>query len=211
MRRPGKKSQETGVHAALGQGPGASSRKIHDNIFACFRIKTPQQMRDMMKHSLFQKENRVPEPAPGPLNTLQARIYPDPYLWPCFPLPNYKTIFSSLPKEGTAFRALACCDPPLPGKAVELFFPSFGPNSVSPFLMQHGWAEAKFQSHAGDQSRPFVTPRGVRSTKLHNNFLEEGFNHLGGVSLSGWDVLLSLLKVSTNTSRHLRFSVAQGI
>ena len=33
-------------------------------------------------------------------------LYPDPYLWPWFPLPNGKTISYSLPKEGTVFRAL---------------------------------------------------------------------------------------------------------
>lgn len=41
--------------------------------------------------------------------------------------------------EGTVFKALTCCDPPLPGKAIKLFFfPSFTPNSVSAFQFGTG-------------------------------------------------------------------------
>ena len=44
----------------------------------------------------------------------------------------------SVPKGGTVFEALACCDPPLPGKAIKLFFFSFAQNSVSAFLFGTG-------------------------------------------------------------------------
>ena len=54
------------------------------------------------------------EPVMGPLNTNLGRmktcIYPDLYLWPYFLLPNYETTSYSLPREGTVFRAPACCD-----------------------------------------------------------------------------------------------------
>ena len=56
-----------------------------------------------------------------------ACTYPDPYLWPYFPLPNYKTISHSLPKEDTVFKALACYGLLCLGKAMKtifFFFPS---------------------------------------------------------------------------------------
>ena len=59
---------------------------------------------------------------------------PDSYLKTYF-CPFYYKIPSNSFQWGadTVFRALACCDLPLPGKAIKVFFFSFPQNSVSAF------------------------------------------------------------------------------
>ena len=54
---------------------------------------------------------------------------------------------------GTVFRALACCDPPLPGKAIKLFF--FFPYSKPSLCISiwHWQTEAKFQQHYHHQKQ----------------------------------------------------------
>ena len=64
---------------------------------------------------------------------MQACLYLDPSLGPYFLLSNYKTIPQSSPTWGRVIKTLACCDPPLPGKEIKLFFFSFTQNSVSAF------------------------------------------------------------------------------
>ena len=54
--------------AALGEGPGPSSRNIDNNIFEFCRTKPLNKYKMLMKHSSFQKEG-PPEPVLGTLNT----------------------------------------------------------------------------------------------------------------------------------------------
>ena len=76
-----------------------------------------------VNEAFFIPERKPPDHSTPALKTMQACLYPDPYLWPYFSLSNYKTTFLFLLRGGTlAFKALACCNPPFPGKAIKLFF-----------------------------------------------------------------------------------------
>ena len=75
-------------------------------------------------------------------------ILPCLLLWPHFLLPNYKTTSQFLPKWGRVFRALACCNPPLPGKALKLFFLLHAKICLCISIL-HQWAEANFWQWEG--------------------------------------------------------------
>ena len=99
--------------------------------------------------------NQHPPSRPGAakyqLQRMKACNYPDPYLWPYFLLPNYKTTSLSLPKEGTVFRALAYCVL-LSWQNNKAIFFSFAPNSISVFLFG-----TCGQRHSGAQGPKFST------------------------------------------------------
>ena len=105
MQRQRRNSQETIMQCRLGQGSGSSSRNIHNNIFEFFcRIKTLNKWKQMEDPRTSPGANRHQH-----WRRMKACIYPYPYLWPYFLLPNYKTTSYSFPREGTVFRSLACC------------------------------------------------------------------------------------------------------
>ena len=64
---------------------------------------------------------------------------PDSYLQTCFSPFYYKIPRNSF-GGGAVFKALACCDPPLLGKAIKLFFSPL-PQTLSLFSMWHRQTE----------------------------------------------------------------------
>ena len=85
MQRPGRSC------AVLGQGPGSSSRNIHNDIFEPFcGAKTPKKWKNsLMKHSSFLEEGAPPEPILGLLNTSFERQ--------CKPASTLSLIYGSPP------------------------------------------------------------------------------------------------------------------
>ena len=95
----------------------------------------------------------------------------DSYLKICLPSFYYKTSNSfQWHWEGTVFRVLACCDPPLPGKAIKLFFFSFTQNSVSEFLLGNGGQRPIFSNGKCMQSpgKPTRRSKGGRYRQRHS-------------------------------------------
>ena len=70
---------------------------------------------------------------------------PDSYLKTCFSL-LLLNILQFLLRGGTVFRALACGDHPLPGKAIKLFFFFFSPKSASAFQFGTGRQKPNFDN-----------------------------------------------------------------
>ena len=97
-----------------------------------------------MKYSSFQKGHMISSrtTGTGPMaakhqlwGSMQACTYPSPICGPIFHSPNYKTT-CYLPKEGTDFRAVACCGLFCLAKQSKPFFsPSL--QTVSAFLFGH--------------------------------------------------------------------------
>ena len=77
---------------------------------------------------------------------MQVCLYPILICGPIFHSPNHKTTSQSLLKRRTVFRALAFCDPPLPGKAIRLCF-SLYPKLCLCVSIRHWQTEAKFWQH----------------------------------------------------------------
>ena len=69
----------------------------------------------------------------------------DSYPETCFSPFNYKTSLSPSQRGGTDFKALACLDPPLPGKAIKLFFFLLCPKLCLCISVPQWQTEAEFQ------------------------------------------------------------------
>ena len=170
-----------------------------------------------VNETFFILERRPPDHWTPAWKTMQACFYPDPYLQPYFSLPK---LWNHLPispgGRGTVFKTLACCDPPLCGKAIKLFFSSFTQNSVSTFLFctdDRGWVLATngawklgfyylslvrltINTVLRCQPLQWLQPQSV----LHGyfSFTDEateqiGFNLAQGFNLGGKEKILSLL------------------
>ena len=81
---------------------------------------------------------------------MQAYTPSDPYLWPIFSTPNIKPLLILPQRRGTVFRALACCDLPLPGKAIKLFLCPPPHTPVSTFLFGTSGQRRSFSNSDGD-------------------------------------------------------------
>ena len=73
---------------------------------------------------------------------MQACINPDPYLWPHFLLPNYKTTSYSLPKEGAVLGALVSVVS-FAWQSNKSYFFLFHPKLCLHISIQQGWTEAE--------------------------------------------------------------------
>ena len=85
---------------------------------------------------------------------------------------------------GTAIKALACCGPHLPGKAIKVIFFSFTQNSVSVFQFSIS-RQAAFQQylhHSSQQHQIFNPPRKARDQTrilMNTNHVIDPLNHKG--------------------------------
>ena len=130
MQRPGRGSQETIVQPwGRVLVPPQGVHRTRSFEFSC-RTKTLTKWKVyyLMKPSSFQKGG-PPDLVLRPLNTNfeECKLTSTVILirGPIFHSANYKATSYCLPREGTVFKALACCDLPLPGRAINAIFFSF--------------------------------------------------------------------------------------
>ena len=116
IQRAGRSSEETVVHL-WGQGPGSSSRNIHNNVFEPFcRTKTSNKLKNyLMKHSSLLEEGGPPDPILGLLNASFERQYKlvSTLILTYGPIFHTQTI-KPPPNPfqgGTVFKVLVCCGP----------------------------------------------------------------------------------------------------
>ena len=141
---------------ALGQGPGSSSGNMHNNVFEV-KLQQKEDVNYLMEHFSFQKGG-PPEPVLGTQNTSfekQCNLASALILL-CNTYFHSHLLISF--KEATVFRALACCDSPLPGKAIKL---SFSPSPQT--LFPH------FYSVPADRGQVLATIALLEDDRMHKS------------------------------------------